>query len=131
MPAELDQAKYVSFTSSKKDGSTVSTPVWIITIGEEHAFTTDSDAFKVKRVRNNPSVTMRVCNFRGRVSTHATTFSGVATVIEGQAASHIALLIKNKYRVGYLLITVQSAVKRLLGKESHSAETAITVRISK
>ena len=41
MSADLDNAKYVSFTSYKKDGTTVSLPVWVVPFEGGYAFTTD------------------------------------------------------------------------------------------
>jgi hypothetical protein len=113
MSADLDNAKYVSFTSYKKDGTTVSLPVWVVPFEGGYAFTTDPGAFKVKRVRRD-----------------ARTYSGTAVILEGEDGNRVARAIQKKYRIGYTLITLQSRLNRLRGKESHAAETAIKVMLS-
>jgi uncharacterized protein len=65
--AEVGRASYVSFTSYRKDGTPVSTPIWIAPDAGNLYFFSDTDAFKVKRVRNNPAVTLQPCDVRGRV----------------------------------------------------------------
>ena len=129
MPADLDATKYVSLTSFKKDGTPKSLAVWIVPFDGGYAFTTDPNAFKVRRIRNNSSVTVQVSDFRGRVSVGTTVHSAIATVVEGDRAEQVLTLVEKKYRIGSALIRTQSTIKRLLGKESHSAETAITLQI--
>ena len=130
MSAELDNAKYVSFTSYKKDGSTVSLPVWVVPFEGGYAFTTDPDAFKVKRVRRDARVSLAVCSIRGKVSPDATTYRGAAVILEGKDGDRVARAIQKKYRIGYTLITLNARLNRLRGKESRAAETAIKVMLS-
>ena len=130
MSADLDNAKYVSFTSYKKDGTTVSLPVWVVPFEGGYAFTTDPGAFKVKRVRRDARVSLAVCSIRGKVSPDAVTYSGAAVILEGEDSNRVARAIQKKYRIGYTLITLQSRLNRLRGKESHAAETAIKVMLS-
>ena len=130
MSAELNNAKYVSFTSYKKDGTTVSLPVWVVPFEGGYAFTTDPDAFKVKRVRRDARVSLAVCSIKGKVSPDATTYSGAAVILEGKDGDRVARAIQKKYRIGYTLITLNARLNRLRGKESRAAETAIKVMLS-
>ena len=130
MPADLDAAKYVSFTTYKKDGTTVSLPVWVVPFEDGYAFTTDPDAFKVKRVRRDPRASLAVSTFKGAVSPGATVHHGTAVVLEGEEGAKVAAIVRKKYRVMYLLIIANSKLQRLRGKDSHSAETAIKVTLS-
>ena len=131
MPADLDAAKYVSFTTYKKDGNPVSLPVWVVPFEGGYAFTTDHDAFKVKRVRRDSRATLAVCTFKGQVAPDATVHIGTAVVLDGPDSKRVAALVRKKYSVMYLAIIAQSAVRRLFGKGSHAADTAIKVTLTK
>ena len=131
MPADLDAAKYVSFTTYKKDGNPVSLPVWVVPFKGGYAFTTDHDAFKVKRVRRDSRATLAVCTFKGQVAPDATVYQGTAVLLDGPDSKRVAALVRKKYSVMYLAIIAQSAVRRLFGKGSHAADTAIKVTLTK
>ena len=131
MPTDLDAAKYVSFTTYKKDGNPVSLPVWVVPFEGGYAFTTDHDAFKVKRVRRDSRATLAVCTFKGQVAPDATVHIGTAVVLDGPDSKRVAALVRKKYTVMYLAIIAQSAVRRLFGKGSHAADTAIKVTLTK
>jgi len=131
MPADLDAAKYVSFTTYKKDGNPVSLPVWVIPFEGGYAFTTDHNAFKVKRVRRDSRATLAVSTFKGVVAPDAVVHVGTAVVLDGPDSKRVADLVRKKYSVMYLAIIAQSAMRRLFGKASHAADTAIKVTLTK
>jgi PPOX class probable F420-dependent enzyme len=131
MPADLDAAKYVSFTTYKKDGNPVSLPVWVVPFEGGYAFTTDHDAFKVKRVRRDSRATLAVCTFKGQVAPDATIYQGTAVLLDGPDSKRVAALVRKKYSVMYLAIIAQSWLKRIFGKESHAADLAIKVTLTK
>jgi hypothetical protein len=59
----ISNERYVLFTTFKRDGSPVNTAVWIAPFGAGQAcFTTGGDSAKVKRLRNNPRVTLQKCD---------------------------------------------------------------------
>jgi PPOX class probable F420-dependent enzyme len=67
----LGRARYVSLTTYRRTGEPVSTPVWIAPDAGDRGILyalTMVGAGKLKRIRNNPSVTLAPCDFRGRVS---------------------------------------------------------------
>ena len=131
MPADLDAAKYVSFTTYKKDGTAVSLPVWVVPFEGGYAFTTDHDAFKVKRVRRDPRATLAVSTFKGVVAPDATVYQGTAEILNGPDSKRVADLVRKKYSVMYLAIIAQSWLRRIFGKDSHAADTAIKVTLTK
>jgi hypothetical protein len=77
---DLDTARYISLTTFKKDGTAVSTPVWITGRGGRYAFTTGDKAWKTKRLLHNPATEVRVCDMRGRVKPGARVHTGNGTV---------------------------------------------------
>ena len=131
MNPQLDAAKYVSFTTYKKDGSAVSLPVWVVPFDGGYAFTTDSNSYKVRRIRNDARATLRVCDIRGRVADDATEFTGAAVVLDSADVARVTELVKKKYRIGWALLGVTAAWKKLTGKgATATAEAAIKVTIN-
>jgi PPOX class probable F420-dependent enzyme len=128
MPADLDAAKYVSFVSSKKDGSPAATAVWIVPFEGGYAFTTDADAWKVKRVRRNPEVTLAVSDVRGRVARGAVVHHGTAEVLEPDTVRRVDRAIRTKYRVAYtLMIAPSNLVQRLRGRRNGTGAIKVTL----
>jgi uncharacterized protein len=76
----LDRARYISLTTFKRDGTAVSTPVWITGARGRYAFTTGDVAWKTKRLVRNPAVEVRVCDARGRVRPGATVHPGTGEI---------------------------------------------------
>jgi len=130
MTGELDHARYVSFTSYKRNGEPVSLPVWVVPFEGGFAFTTDPDAFKVKRVLNDPKVTLRVCSVRGKVAPGATEFRGTAEYVDAATAHRINRAIRRKYWLAYkLLITPSNLWSRIRGGSASAGHAAIKVTL--
>jgi PPOX class probable F420-dependent enzyme len=119
--AEVGRASYVSFTSYRKDGTPVSTPVWIAPEGGDLYFFSDTGAFKVKRVRNNPEVTLQPCDVRGRVKDGAPLVTGRAEVLDFAETPRVRRIVNKKYRIQG---TIGGFLSRLRGTEA-----AIGIRI--
>jgi PPOX class probable F420-dependent enzyme len=77
---ELDEARYISLTTFKRDGSPVSSAVWVTGAAGIYVFTTGDKAWKTRRLLRNPSVHVQVCDMRGRVKPEATRFVGTGEV---------------------------------------------------
>lgn len=128
MTHEFANARYVSFTSYKKDGTAVSLPVWIVGFEDGWAFTTEPESFKVKRIRRNPRVTLRVCGVRGAVAEGATEYVGRAEVLDTATAQRVNSAIRRKYRIAYrLLITPSNVWSRLRGRSAEAGHGAIKI----
>jgi len=130
MPADLDTAKYVSFVTYKKDGSPVATPVWVVPFEGGYAFTTDPNAFKVKRLRHDARTTLTVCNMRGAITEGATVHVGAAVVLNESDAQRVDALIRKKYSIGHRMLGVMSVLKKIAGKGSTAGDAAIKVTLS-
>lgn len=120
---EVGRASYVSFTSCRKDGTPVSTPIWIAPDGDSLYFFSDTDAFKVTRVRNNPVVTLQPCDVRGRVKEGAPLVTGVAEVLDHADSPRVRRIMNRKYRIQG---TIGGLLSRLRGSEK-----SIGIRIRK
>ena len=129
MPADLDAARYVSFTTYKKDGTPVSLPVWVVPFDGGYAFTTDPGSAKVRRIRHDARATLRACDVRGRVAEGAAEHVGAAVLLGPEDTERVAALVKSKYRIGWVLINVMAALQRLRGR-GRAAEGAIKVTLN-
>lgn len=58
--------RYISLTTFKRDGSAVSTPVWVASDdGERLLVWSATTTWKVRRIRRDPHVLVAACSFRG------------------------------------------------------------------
>lgn len=124
MPDDIDNATYISFTSYKRNGDPVALPVWVVPFEGGYAFTTEAEAYKVKRVLRNPRITVAVSDVRGRVRDGATVHEGVAEVLTGDDARRVQRAISSKYRVGSALIGVLGALRRVVSRGRRDAADA-------
>ena len=125
---ELDTAKYISFTSFKRDGSAVATPVWVVPFEGGYAFTTGRTSFKLKRIVKNPAVTIAVCSMRGNMAEGATQHRGTAIALDEQPAARVNSAIRRKYWFVYNLTIAPAAFwQRLRGNSA--ADAAIKVSL--
>lgn len=126
---DIASHRYVSITTRKRDGSTVSSPVWIAPLGDGTAgFTTGSDSGKVKRIRNFPDVTLRPCDARGRVAAGAPEVRATASVVDAADAAPVKAAVKQKYGWQYTLVEVSGTVRGWFSKAS-TGDSAIVLRV--
>lgn len=79
---DVDTAKYISLTTFTRDGTPKQTPVWITGSGGSYVFYTGVDAWKTKRLRNNPAVEVAVCDMRGRIDPDAVVHTGTGEILD-------------------------------------------------
>ena len=89
----IGASKCISLTTFKRDGSRISTPIWFNVMDGKIYVTTETDAWKVKRIANNPAVEFAVCTQRGKVT--GQTFGGTARIL---APSELVAVIAAKKR---------------------------------
>ena len=123
----ISAEKYVVITTYRRSGDAVSAPVWIAPMsGGRAGFTTDGDSGKVKRIRNNSSVTLQACNVRGKVRPDAPIVAATAELVSGDGYAEVDKAIKSKYRVVYAIIGIPQAVKQLFHKEQNNVGIVVT-----
>jgi len=79
----LGAATYLSLTTFRKDGTPVATPVWTSRDGEHLYVWTETDAGKVKRLRNSGRVLLGPCDSRGNLQ--GAQVDGTAVVLDSPA----------------------------------------------
>lgn len=125
---DLGRAKYMRLVSYKRDGSAAATPVWLVPFEGGYAFTTDADAWKVRRVRANPSVTVTVCDVRGRVAPGAVEYRATAEVLDDAKVRAVQRLIFRKYWFAYsLMIAPAALIQRMRGKREKTGALKVTI----
>jgi PPOX class probable F420-dependent enzyme len=67
MTTPLDDARYVSLETFRKDGTGVKTPVWAAPLDGRLVVFSEGASYKVKRLRNNPKMRVAACDVRGKV----------------------------------------------------------------
>jgi uncharacterized protein len=67
MLGTLAAERYISLTTFKRDGTAVSTPVWVVTDdGRRLLVWSGAHTWKVRRIRREPRVLVAPASFRGR-----------------------------------------------------------------
>src|SRR5262245_6399770 len=129
----LADAKYISFTTFKRDGTPVSSPVWVVPLDEDRfGFWTSSTSGKAKRLRNDPKITVQPCNGRGKLVPGLEAETGTAALVtEGADYELIKSKITAKYgfmvKVSRWLNSVGGVVKR---KKQPYGDTGVVISLS-
>ncbi len=125
----LADEKYVSLTTYKRDGSAKALPVWIADLGDGTlGFTTSSSSYKVKRINNDPRVTLQPCDSKGNVTAGTEEVSGTAVTVTGAEFEKAAAIVKKKYTWQYSAMALVGKGAKLIGKGS-GTDTAVIVTL--
>jgi uncharacterized protein len=122
--------KYVSLTTFTKAGEPKPLPVWIVELADGRVgFTTSGDSWKVKRIRNDPRVTLRPCDQRGRVAEGALEVTGQASAVQGAEFAEVQALVKKKYGMWVTVIKTMNAIRGVFTKGETQSETAVVITL--
>jgi hypothetical protein len=98
---DFHSSQYILLTTFREDGSAVSSPVWVAAESERLFVWTETDSFKVKRLRRNPEVLVQPCTHGG--SPRGTVVRGHAELLDEAGTAHVRTLLARKYGiVGWL-----------------------------
>lgn len=115
----LEGHNYLSLTTYRRSGEGVPTPVWFAREGGALYVFTDSESGKVKRIRNDPRVTLAPCDLRGRVrGGSAEGIAATARVMDRRESEVADRALAGKYGWRY---KASRAYLRFRGKEPQSA----------
>ncbi|GAA1183542.1 PPOX class F420-dependent oxidoreductase [Streptomyces hebeiensis] len=113
---EIGRSRYVSLTTYRKDGTGVATPVWHAVEEGELFVWTNTDSWKVRRIRADPRVTVSVCDVRGRVKPGTETVEGTARLLDAPGTEKVRGLISRKYGWQFWLVDVPARIVRRGGR---------------
>lgn len=107
----LGAATYLSLTTFRKDGTPVATPVWASQEGDRLYVWTETEAGKIKRIRNNGSVLLAPCDSRGGLQ--GAQVGGTAVVSDDPAVvERLRRLHRAKYGLQFRGIELFTSVFR-------------------
>ena len=92
---QFKDAKYLSLETFKRDGTGIPTPVWFAESGDTFYVYTLADAWKVKRIRNNPQVRIAHCDMRGNLK--GSWVEATARIVDAKEAELGQQLLDKKY----------------------------------
>ncbi|MFF8960102.1 PPOX class F420-dependent oxidoreductase [Streptomyces sp. NPDC014894] len=121
---EFAAVRYISLTTFRKDGTGVATPVWFAQDGEKLYVWTNSESWKVKRLRNDSRVTVTECDARGKIAEGARSARGTAELFDDLTETR--RLLARKYTWQFWLVDRPATLLRR-GKRP---QTGIAVTLS-
>ncbi|MFV9506719.1 MAG: PPOX class F420-dependent oxidoreductase [Oscillochloridaceae bacterium umkhey_bin13] len=110
---ELAGQQYVSLNTFRKSGEAVATPVWFAVEGDRLFIVTQDDSGKVKRIRNNPRVTMTPSDAQGKLVSGASTVEGLAVITPLVAGERGDRALRAKYGWMYQAFGLFWRVRRI------------------
>ena len=108
----LAEEKYIAFTSFKRDGTPVTTPVWVVPVDDgKIGFWTSSGSGKAKRLAHTSKVTVQASNARGVVKPGTSPVDATAVLFTGPDLEGIRAKVNAKYGV---MVTISKVGNRLV-----------------
>ncbi|WP_375488642.1 PPOX class F420-dependent oxidoreductase [uncultured Mycobacterium sp.] len=95
--ADIAQSEYILLTTFTKDGRPKPTPIWAAPDGDRLLVITEEKSWKVKRIRNNPRVTLAACDLRGRPKSDAV--EATAAILDKSHTAAVYHAIGKRYGV--------------------------------
>ena len=94
----LADEKYLLLTTFRRNGTPVSTPVWVVSLDTgDVGFYTSSASGKAKRLAHTERVTVQPCDARGRVKPGAPALDATARLVTGDQLETIRERVVAKY----------------------------------
>jgi len=106
---------------------TVATPVWFVVDGERLLVHTGSATGKVKRIRNNPQVTVAACTARGVAK--GPVLQATASILPDSAGDPADRLFAARYPVAWRLITGLFPLIRLVRRRPATPEVFLEITL--
>ncbi len=122
--------KYVSFTTFRRNGGAVATPVWIAPVGDGRAgFTTSATSGKAKRLAHTSKVLLQPCNQRGVVLDGSAEIAATARMVTEPDPEFgmIRAAVKAKYGVAFILISTAGKISQALRRSKGTSPNGAVV----
>jgi PPOX class probable F420-dependent enzyme len=113
----MSDEKYMRFTTFRRDGTPVSSPVWAVALEDgKIGFWTSSGSGKAKRLAHTDRVTIQPCDARGRAKPGTQPIEATARLVTGPEFDAIHDKVVAKYgfftKITKMLGTLGGIVKR-------------------
>ncbi|MEE3853330.1 PPOX class F420-dependent oxidoreductase [Gordonia sp. LSe1-13] len=105
---EATDATYVQLTTFRKDGTPKPSPIWAAMDGDRMVVWTETDSWKVKRLRRDSRVLVQACDARGK-KTRGEVVEGTGEVLDAAGTERVRELIRRKYGLlGKVIVTAST-----------------------
>lgn len=129
MTHAIANEKYVSLTTYRKNGEPKPVPVWIADLGDGTVgFATASSSWKVKRLGNDPKISLSPSDSKGNVAAGADVITGSAVTATGAEFERVWALMVAKYGFQARAIKAFGGFMKLIGKGS-GTDTAVIITL--
>jgi hypothetical protein len=120
------------FTSYRRDGTAVATPVWLVELdGDTLGFYTSSGSGKAKRLAHTSRVTVQPCNARGVPKPGSSAQEATARVVDGAEYEQIHAKVVAKYGLMTKFTKFLGALGGILkGKRIPYGDRAVVVTLA-
>jgi len=113
----ISDEKYMLLTTFRRDGTAVSSPVWVVALdGGKVGFYTSSGSGKAKRLAHTARVTVQPSDARGRVKAGTQPVDATAQLVTGPELEAIRAKVVAKYgimtKIAKALNEIGGAIKR-------------------
>jgi PPOX class probable F420-dependent enzyme len=131
MASTLDREKYIAFTTYRKSGEAVTTPVWLVDVSDGRiGFWTSMGSGKTKRLKNNPAVTVQPSSFNGTVKSGTTPVNGTAELVQsGPLFDEVLKNVRKKYGFQTHLTRTLATLFVLRKAGLKYADTVVLIRL--
>lgn len=128
MEAWMSSAKFVALITYRRDGTPVATPLWFVP-GDDHLrVITERDSWKVKRIHNNPTVSVAACDMRGRP--RSAPVAGTARILDDSALPEVRRAIARRYRLVAEAIAAWTWLTDKVSRRPPRERVAIEIRFT-
>ena len=116
--SDLDQARYCSLKTFRKDGRAVATAVWFAEADDRFFAFSAGEVGKVKRIRNSARAEVAPCDVRGHLQ--GAYLPVTATLLTAQSDIDIALrTLRSKYGIVMVLFDIGSKLGGRFNKRAY------------
>ena len=105
----LSESKYISISTTRKNGEKIATPVWVTREGNALYVITGADSGKVKRIRNNPHVEVAPCDARGRLK--GDVVAGTVEFLDEDGTEEVRSRVSKRFGLMYKVLTLMEKVR--------------------
>jgi uncharacterized protein len=119
---QFTNQSFINLETTRRSGEAVRTPVWFVELDGILYVRTGTDSGKVKRIRNNGSVRVAPCDYRGEVKGEWA--EAQAGLVDSSTAEQVNQLFNRKYGI-------QKRGFDLLGRFSSSKTITLAIEVKK
>lgn len=111
----LKGQEFMSLTTFRKNGQAVPTPVWFAESDGKLYVKTNPTSGKIKRIRNNPAVTVAACKYNGQIL--GPSVEAKANILPPEKHAEAEQVLNHKYGWKKRLFELTAVLRRAKEKQ--------------